>query len=174
MIEAALRAGSDVDSVIATVAENEEQRHAELVSSGYASMAPGIYTRELSSTYWRRGRVFVIAEAGSNWRMGTPRRDQEMAFRLIDAARAAGADAVKFQTFRPDTIYVEGAGSSDYLAGAGIRDSMKEIFTDLAMPYEMLSVLAAHSADQGIAVLAGRLRRRRPPRTGTQDRILRD
>ena len=31
-------------------------------------------------------KVFIIAEAGSNWRMGTPKRDMEMAKTLIDAA----------------------------------------------------------------------------------------
>lgn len=43
--------------------------------------------------------VFVIAEAGSNWRMGTPQRDLEFAKTLIDIAADAGANAVKFQIF---------------------------------------------------------------------------
>ena len=38
--------------------------------------------------------VFVIAEAGSNWRMGTPERDMKMAKTLIDIASDAGADAI--------------------------------------------------------------------------------
>ncbi len=46
---------------------------------------------------------FVIAEAGSNF-------DQSLdtAYRLIDAAAEAGADAVKFQLFRAETLYPEG------------------------------------------------------------------
>ncbi len=51
--------------------------------------------------------VYIIAEAGSNWRMGTPERDMTMAKTLIDVAVDAGADAVKFQTYRAETVYVE-------------------------------------------------------------------
>jgi len=90
--------------------------------------------------------VFVIAEAGSNWRMGTPARDLEMAYRLIDVAARAGADAIKFQTYRAKTVYVEGAGSSDYLANAGEERSINDIFEDLEMPYDMIPRLAAHAA----------------------------
>ena len=41
-------------------------------------------------------QTFIIAEAGSNWRMGISKRDREMAKVLIDVAVEAGADAVKF------------------------------------------------------------------------------
>ena len=49
-------------------------------------------------------RVFIIAEAGSNWRMGTKERDLSMAKALIDAAVDAKADAIKFQTLEAETI----------------------------------------------------------------------
>ncbi|MBZ0270435.1 N-acetylneuraminate synthase family protein [bacterium] len=98
--------------------------------------------------------VFIIAEAGSNWRMGTPARDLNMARTLIDAAARAGADAVKFQTYRPETVYVSNAGDSDYLSEAGIRESIVEIFRDLSMPYEMIPELAAHAARQGIEFMS--------------------
>jgi len=98
--------------------------------------------------------VFVIAEAGSNWRMGTAARDMKMARALIDAAAEAGADAVKFQTYRADTVYVQNAGTSDYLSQSGIRESIIDIFKDLSMPYEMIAPLAAYCAKRKIAFMS--------------------
>ncbi|MBX3196805.1 MAG: GNAT family N-acetyltransferase [Labilithrix sp.] len=98
--------------------------------------------------------VFIIAEAGSNWRMGTPARDRRMAEALIDVAAAAGCDAVKFQTYRPETVYVENAGTSDYLAGAGIKESIRDIFADLAMPYELIPELAAYCEKRKIMFMS--------------------
>lgn len=89
-------------------------------------------------------RVYIIAEAGSNWRMGTPQRDLSMAYALIDAAAEAGADAVKFQTYKPETVYVKNAGSSDYLSRAGNKEDILDIFKDLSMPYEMIPRLAEY------------------------------
>ncbi len=103
---------------------------------------------------WREDSVYVIAEAGSNWRMGTPARDRRMAKTLIDVAVDAGADAVKFQTYRAETVYVANAGGSDYLAAGGIQDDIREIFADLAMPYELLPELAEHAERQGIAFMS--------------------
>ena len=56
--------------------------------------------------------VFVIAEAGSNWKCGTFEEDLEQSKKLIKAASNAGADAVKFQTYKPETIYSFNAGRS--------------------------------------------------------------
>lgn len=88
---------------------------------------------------------FVIAEAGSNWRMGSAARDLKMAKALIEVAAEAGADAVKFQTYQPETTYVSNAGQSDYLSDSGIKESIMDIFADLAMPHEMLPELAKYA-----------------------------
>jgi N-acetylneuraminate synthase len=77
-----------------------------------------------------------------------------MARALIDVAADAGSDAVKFQTYRPETEYVENAGTSDYLSEAGIRESIRDIFADLAMPYEMLPELAAYARERGIEFMS--------------------
>lgn len=98
--------------------------------------------------------VFIIAEAGSNWKVGTPEQDRRQAFALIDVAVEAGADAVKFQTFRPETIYVANAGASDYLQNAGIQTDMHELFAFLSMPYERVAALALYCKEKGIEFMS--------------------
>lgn len=99
-------------------------------------------------------RVFIIAEIGSNWRMGTPERDFAMAKTLIKAAANAGANAAKFQVFRPETIYVKNAGSADYLEKEGIHESMEEIYQEHALPYDMIPKLDEYCRQLGIEFMA--------------------
>ena len=98
--------------------------------------------------------VFVIAEAGSNWRMGSSERDLEMARRLIDVAAEAEADAIKFQTYRANTVYVENAGTSEYLVAGGEERSINDIFEDLEMPYDMISMLAEYARGSGLEFMS--------------------
>lgn len=94
--------------------------------------------------------VYIIAEAGSNFRMGSRKRDLAMAITLIDVAVDAGADAVKFQTYRPETVYAPDAGEAEYLSKAGLKESIAEIFQDHSMPYDMIPKLAEHCSRNGI------------------------
>ncbi|HOO56022.1 MAG TPA: N-acetylneuraminate synthase family protein [bacterium] len=99
-------------------------------------------------------KVFIIAEAGSNWRCGTPARDIRMAKTLIDVAADAGADAVKFQTYRAESVYVPNAGESSYLSDAGIKEEISAIFDDLSMPYDMIPELASHCSEKNIRFMS--------------------
>jgi N-acetylneuraminate synthase len=72
--------------------------------------------------------TFVIAEAGSNHN-----GDFELAKELIDVAAGAGADAVKFQTFRAEDMYVEESGEVEYLDD---DRSIYDIIESMEMPYE--------------------------------------
>lgn len=55
------------------------------------------------------GKIFIIAEAGVNHN-----GDMETAKRLVEAAAAAGADAVKFQTFKTENLVCRNAGKAAY------------------------------------------------------------
>lgn len=54
-------------------------------------------------------KTLIIAEAGVNHN-----GDIDLAFQLIDAAAAAGADLVKFQTFSADRLVTQAAKKADY------------------------------------------------------------
>ena len=97
-----------------------------------------------------RTPVFIIAEAGSNWYVEGDSNGLERGRQLIEAAKEAGADAVKFQTFRAKDIYVPNPGESDYLEGQDI----KELFEALEMPEEMIIQMAEHCKKCGIEFMS--------------------
>ena len=86
-------------------------------------------------------KILIIAEAGSNWKAKTYDDSVKRAKRLIQEASKAGADVIKFQTFRANTVYSENAGKSEYLKKQGINENVEKIFDDLSMPYEMIPEL---------------------------------
>ena len=86
--------------------------------------------------------TFIIAEAGSNWKVNSFEEDLKQAKKLIKTAAIAGADAVKFQTYRPETVFVPEAGKIKYLSEKGINETINEIFEKLSMPYEMIPELS--------------------------------
>ena len=98
--------------------------------------------------------IFIIAEAGSNWKCGSYEDDLKRAKQLIQVAAKAGADAVKFQTYRPETVYVENAGDSKYLSKHGINQNINEIFEHLSMPYELIPKLADYCDDEDIIFMS--------------------
>lgn len=98
--------------------------------------------------------VFIIAEAGSNWKSGSRNEDLNRAKKLIRVAAQSGADAVKFQMFRSNTVYVSDAGNSQYLEKSGTKKSINEIFQNAEMPYEMFAELADYCKEQHIELMA--------------------
>jgi|TARA_B110000495_G_C23030175_1_gene613270 N,N'-diacetyllegionaminate synthase len=98
--------------------------------------------------------VFVIAEAGSNWKCGTYEDDLNQARNLIDTAVKAGADAVKFQTYKPETTYVSEAGTSEYLSKTGYTEKIEDIFKEHSMPYEMIPQLFKYCKEKQIMFMS--------------------
>jgi pseudaminic acid synthase len=90
--------------------------------------------------------VYVIAEAGSNHD-----RNLDQAKRLIDVAAAAGADAVKFQTFTADRIVAETTTRAKYLEGIlPPGKTMSDLFRELELPREWHATLFEHATAAGL------------------------
>jgi len=101
-----------------------------------------------------RSRVFVIAEIGSNWFVGSSEENREMAERLIGIAAKAGCDAVKFQTYRAKDLYAPASGKSDYLAAAGIDKDIHELLRGLEMPDEEIPFLSETAKKFGLEFMS--------------------
>lgn len=92
---------------------------------------------------------FVIAEAGVNHN-----GDVELAERLIDAAAAARADAVKFQTFTPALLVSSSADKAAYQKATTGSGSQREMLEKLALPTSAWPRLKAHAEERGIMFLS--------------------
>ena len=98
------------------------------------------------------GPCFMIAEAGSNWRYcNDMKKNYKHALRLIHIAVTAKADAVKFQVFRANKLYVKDAGFADYI---GKKKSIYNIIEEMELPYEWLPKLKNYCDANDIIFLA--------------------
>lgn len=94
--------------------------------------------------------VFIIAEAGVNHN-----GDAAIGRRLIDAAIAAGADAVKFQSFRADALASKVAPKALYqLQTTDRRESQKEMLRQLELSRDDHETYARYCAERGILFLS--------------------
>jgi len=94
--------------------------------------------------------VFVIAEAGVNHNGSI-----DAALQLVDAAVDAGADAVKFQTFKSGSVISLHAPKADYQkATTGTAESQLEMVKKLELSAEHHHRLLAHCEARGILFLS--------------------
>ncbi|MBS1583353.1 MAG: N-acetylneuraminate synthase [Bacteroidetes bacterium] len=95
-------------------------------------------------------RTLIIAEAGVNHN-----GDLDLARRLIDVAANAGADIVKFQTFKAEKIISAAAPKAAYQQQAtGASESQLEMVRKLELSEADHDVLMAHCQERGIAFLS--------------------
>ena len=95
------------------------------------------------------GEVHVIAEAGVNHN-----GDLDLAHRLVDIAAAAGADAVKFQTFDPDRLVSAAAETTPYQRDRGGSTDQRSLLEALTLPESAWPELRDHATASGITFLS--------------------
>jgi N-acetylneuraminate synthase len=95
--------------------------------------------------------VYIIAELSANHH-----QDFERAARLIDAAKDAGADAIKLQTYTPDTITIDSDRSEFRIGGGTLWDgrSLYELYGEAFTPWDWQPKLKQLANDAGLALFS--------------------
>ncbi len=93
---------------------------------------------------------FITAEAGVNHN-----GDINLAKKLVDAAKDAGADAVKFQTFRAEDLVVKGAEKAEYQKmSTGTDESQFDMLKKLELTERDFAELFSYAQGKGIIFLS--------------------
>jgi len=95
-------------------------------------------------------KSFIIAEAGVNHN-----GEISLACKLVDAALKAGADAVKFQTFKAENLVSKKAKKAEYQAkNIGETSTQFEMLKKLELSYKEFSELKKYCDKKGILFLS--------------------
>lgn len=98
---------------------------------------------------FKKNRCFIIAEAGVNHN-----GDVDIARQLIDAAYDAGADAVKFQTFKADNLVTKNAPKANYQKETTGGGNQYEMLKKLELSLEEHTLLKNYCEFKGIMFLS--------------------
>lgn len=93
---------------------------------------------------------YIIAELSANHN-----GKFDTALRIIEEAKKAGADAVKLQTYKPDTITFE-SDQEDFQIHGGLWDgrSLYELYEEAHMPWDWHAPLFEHAKKLGITIFS--------------------
>lgn len=95
-------------------------------------------------------KVFIIAEAGVNHN-----GDIALAKRLIDEGAKAGVDAVKFQTFKAETLVSKSAKKAEYQKNTtNVEESQFEMLKKLELDYGVHEELMSYAQNKGVMFLS--------------------
>jgi N-acetylneuraminate synthase len=91
--------------------------------------------------------VYVIAELSANHG-----QDLKRASELIKAAREAGADAIKLQTYTPDTLTIRSDEAPFRIGGGTLWDgrTLYDLYSEAYMPWEWQPQLKAITEEMGM------------------------
>lgn len=104
----------------------------------------------MSLTAKSNGGVVIIAEAGVNHN-----GDLDAALGLIDAAAEAGADAVKFQTFKAEDVVIPAAAKAEYQKiTTGSGETQLDMIRRLELSHDDHWKLVRHATERNIAFLS--------------------
>ncbi len=93
-----------------------------------------------------KDRVLIIAEAGVNHN-----GKLEIALKLCDAAKEAGADVVKFQTWITEKMITHSVGMADYQEkNTGVKESQFDMLKRLELSYDEFRIVKKHCDEIGI------------------------
>ena len=95
--------------------------------------------------------TFIIAELSANHM-----NDFDIAVKTIEAMADAGADAVKFQTFTPDTITIDCDNEYFHIKQGTVWDGqiLHELYEDAYMPWDWQPKLKKVAEDLGLIVFS--------------------
>ena len=95
-------------------------------------------------------KCFIIAEAGVNHNGSL-----DLAKKLVDAAKNAGADAVKFQTFKSENLVTKTAKAADYQkANTGKNETQMEMLKKLELKENEFEELKKYCDSQKVIFLS--------------------
>lgn len=102
--------------------------------------------REIGEGY----QPYIVAEMSGNHN-----HDLDRALSIVDAAKASGADAVKLQTYRADTITIDHHGE-EFIVKGGLWDGRRlyDLYEEAHTPWEWHAPIFEHARQIGITVFS--------------------